>query len=227
VLLSVIIPAYNEAERLPATLVAATRYVAACDFEAEVWVVNDGSGDRTAEVAKDHVGVKLLDRGHAGKGAAVRAGMLAAAGEYRMLCDADLAMRFETIDGFLEVARQERVDIVIGTREGPDAQRENETALGHFRGRVFNTLVQLLALPAVEDSQCGYKLFSAKAAEAIFPQAHIDGFAFDVEALVLANRLGFEWRELPIHWHHNRDSRVNSLRHSLQMMWDVLRVTRR
>ena len=224
--LSIVIPAFNEASRLPATLAAADVFLRSQDEDAEIWVVDDGSVDRTAEIAEAlarelRTPLHVLRCPHRGKGAATAAGMLAAGGNYRFLCDADLAMPFAELPRFLELARA-GAGVVIGSREAPGARRENEPAHRHFMGRIFNALVRLLAVPGIQDTQCGYKLFRDEVAREVFSRVTIPGFAFDVEALYLARALGHEIRELPILWRHHPDSRVRALRHSVEMFGAVL-----
>ncbi|MFN0057815.1 MAG: dolichyl-phosphate beta-glucosyltransferase [Planctomycetota bacterium] len=227
-LLSIIIPAFNEEERLPATLLAADEFVVAQDWDVEILVVDDGSADRTVEVAEQlapelTTPLTVLRCEHRGKGGATAAGMLAATGAYRFLCDADLAMPFVELPRFLELART-GVGVVIGSREAPGARRENEPWHRHYMGRIFNILVRFLAVPYIQDTQCGYKLFRDDVAREVFSRVTIPGFAFDVEALYLARALGHEIRELPILWRHHPDSRVHALRHSFEMFLAVLGV---
>ncbi|MEE8141841.1 MAG: glycosyltransferase, partial [Planctomycetota bacterium] len=197
---------------------------------AEVLVVDDGITDRTAEIVEDLAAdfprqLRALKRPHRGKGAAVAAGMLAAVGEYRFLCDADLAMSFSELPRFLEVAER-GVDIVVGSREAPGAKRVGEPVRRHLLGRVFNYVVKLYAVRGIEDTQCGYKLFIAKAALHIFRLLTVEGFAFDVEVLFIAQLHGYSVEELPIVWYHREHSKVRPIRDSFSMFRQVLSIRR-
>ncbi len=226
--LSIVIPAYNEADRIGPTLDAAATWLASRAGESEIIVVDDGSTDATAErvaarVPALGVALRLLGEPHRGKGGAVRAGMLAARGSLRFLADADLAMEFREVDRFLAAAA-EGYDIVIGSRQAAGARRLDEPVFRHWLGRGFHRLVRLLAVRGIEDTQCGYKLFRAEAAERIFSLLTVEGFAFDVEALLIAQRLGLRIRELPITWISRPVSKVRPLRDALRMFLEVVRI---
>ena len=157
------------------------------------------------------------------KGRAVRRGMLAARGEYRFFCDVDLSMPITEINRFFP-PQLEGAEIVIASREAPGSVRYNEPAYRHTTGRVFNWMVKTLALPGIEDSQCGFKCFSASAAEALFPLQTIMGWSFDVELLYAARRRGLRIVELDIPWYFNPDSKIHVLRDSWRMFWDLLSI---
>ncbi len=183
-------------------------------------VVDDGSLDRTAEIVSELAAteprLRVLQEPHRGKGGAVRAGMLAASGSYRMLCDADFSMPVGEIALFLP-PRVGGFDVAIGTREGPGAIRVGEPGHRHLMGRAFNGLIQCLLLPGIEDSQCGFKCFSAQAAELLFSRQTIEGFAFDVEILYLARSKELQIVEVPITWHYMEASSVKPLRDTWRM----------
>jgi dolichyl-phosphate beta-glucosyltransferase len=226
--LSIVIPARNEEHRLLPTLQKVTAYLGNQPYRSEVLVVDDGSSDSTPalveQFARDSgVPVRLLRTDPSGKGHAIRTGMLAAQGLYRFMCDADLAMPIIEVTSFIPPALN-GVDVAIGTREGEGARRFNESAFTHFRGRVFNRLVQLLLVPGVRDTQCGFKCFTAAAAESLFRMQRLNGFAFDVEVLFLARKLGLRIQEVPITWVHDTRTTVRSLRHTWDMIKDVFRV---
>ncbi len=226
--LSVIIPAYNEEHRLRPTLELVAAYLAAQPYSSEIVVSDDGSRDGTVALVKAFAGeeraaVRLVENPHHGKGSAVRAGMLAAHGDYRFMCDADLAMPVEEVARFLPPALGS-VDVAIGTREGEGARRFNESLFTHLRGRAFNMVAQLLLVPGINDTQCGFKCFTAAAAELLFERQRLDGFAFDVEVLFIARQQGLRVQEVPITWVHDTRTTVRSLRHSWHMLLDVLRV---
>lgn len=211
--LSIVIPAYNEEASIGPTLQALRGHLGGLDLSWEVVVVDDGSDDGTATVVAQQVGedarIRLIRGGRLGKGGAIRRGILSARGAWRFMADADMAMPVDNLDRFLTAARRaDAPHIVIGSREGPGSQRIGEHPARHVIGRVFNGWVRLLVLPGIADTQCGFKLFSAEAAEALFPRLTIDGFAFDVELLVLARRAGFAVQEAGIVWHGRADSRV-------------------
>jgi len=183
----------------------------------ELVVADDGSEDDTRtvveELARRDGRVRLVGGPHRGKGAAVRRGMLDARGAWRFMADADLSMPPDNLHRFLAVTRRTVVpDVAIGSREAPGSQWIGEPWRRHVFGRAFNILVRLLAVPGVQDTQCGFKLFSAEAAEALFPHARIQGFAFDVEMLFLARRAGFDVREVGITWYCRVESRVTARR---------------
>jgi len=224
--LSIIIPAFNEEARLPRTLAAVSQHLRAQLIPYEVVVVDDGSIDATSEVAKaagrQDPSIRLILTHHRGKGYAIRSGMLAARGSRRVFLDADLPMPVEDITRLTK--KLENSPIVIASREGPGAQRIDEPAIRHFMGRIFNLLVRSVALPDIQDSQCGLKCFTADSAEALFGRQTIDGFGFDVEILYLAQHLGYRVQEERITWYHRPSSRVDPLRDTFRMVGDLLRV---
>ena len=227
--LSIIIPAYNEAKRLPATLDQVHAFLDCQPFTSEILVVENGSTDGTFEIAtqlqKMIANLKVMRETTPGKGWAVRQGMLAAKGEYRFICDADLSMPIEEIARFFPPALTD-ASVAIASREAPGAVRFDEPEVRHLIGRAFNTLVRLMVLPGLQDTQCGFKCFRADAAQAIFPLLTIRGWTFDVEALFIARRLGFAITEVPIHWRYRKHSRVKVLRDSLRMAADLLTIRR-
>ena len=225
--LSLIIPAHNEAKRLPASLDAVHNYLSSLPFETEVIVVENSSSDATAEIVRDWMKtmpqLRLISLAQPGKGNAIRAGMLAAQGAYRFMADADFSMPVEEIGKFLPDSSP--LDPVgIASREAPGSKRIGEPFYRHLIGRVYNLLVRLLVLPGLQDTQCGFKCFSAEAAEAIFPLQKLEGWSFDVEVLTIARQLGFEITEVPITWHYQPGSRMRVIRDSLQMAKDLLTI---
>jgi len=225
--LSIVIPAYNEAQRLPATLREIARWAAAQSSSVEVVVVENGSTDDTVGVvrafAAEHPYVRLIADVPRGKGRAVREGMLAATGELRFLCDADLSMPIEELGKFLDAAAG-GAEVVIGSREAPGARRLGEPGHRHLMGRVFNLVVQLLAVRGFEDTQCGFKLFTRRAADLVFPATRLAGWGFDPEVLYIARKRGLVVREVPIAWHFDADSRVRPIHDTMAMVREILSI---
>ncbi|HEX2172080.1 MAG TPA: dolichyl-phosphate beta-glucosyltransferase [Dehalococcoidia bacterium] len=225
--LSIVIPAYNEEGRILPSLERIDAYLAGQDYPAEVLVSDDGSRDETTKVvevfAADHPNVRLIRNPHRGKGAAVRAGMLAARGDYRFLCDADLSMPIEEVSRFLPPALTD-ADVALGSREAAGARRYDEPIHRHLMGRIFNTVVRLVAVGGFNDTQAGFKCFRAEAAEWLFSRQRIDGFGFDVEVVYLAVKRGYRVVEVPINWYHVPSSRVDPLRDSIRMFFEAFSV---
>lgn len=223
--LSVILPAYNEAERLPQSLHQVQQFIIQQPYECEVLVIENASTDDTAKVVKDfqasfpQLGMIRLEQG--GKGNAIRAGMMAAKGEYRFMADVDFSMPVEEIREFLPPYLNSP-QVAIASREQPGSKRIGEPFYRHLIGRVFNLLVQILVLPDLQDTQCGFKCFSAEAAEQIFPKQTLEGWSFDVEILTIAREMGFEVVEVPITWTFQPGSRMSILSDSWRMFKDLL-----
>jgi glycosyltransferase involved in cell wall biosynthesis len=228
-LLSIIIPAHNEERRLRETLPRVLQFLRTQKYASEVLVVENGSIDRTApvvaELARSEPQLQLLREAQRGKGLAVRRGMLAARGAFRFMCDADLSMPIEQVSRFLPQQLAE-FDVAIGSREIPGAVRFDEPAFTHLRGRVFSNLVKLAVLPGIEDTQCGFKCFTAAAAEDLFRVQRLDGLSFDVELLFIARLRGYRICEVPIDWIFHRETKVRMVRDTLQMLRDVLTLRR-
>ncbi|MCW5877943.1 MAG: glycosyltransferase family 2 protein [Anaerolineales bacterium] len=227
--ISLIIPAYNEERRLPESLAKIRDFVQTQPYRSEVLIIENGSTDRSFDVAeafcRAHTGFRVLRAAGRGKGLAVKLGMLEARGELRLMLDADLSMPVEEVSRFLALL-QGGVPVVIGSREAPGAVRYNEPEHRHIGGRAINTMIRLLALPGLHDTQCGFKGFRAEAAEALFRRQTIMGWAFDVEILYIARLLGYQILELPIPWYYSPQSHVRPLHDALQMLRDVLTVRR-
>ncbi len=151
--------------------------------------------------------------------------MLEAQGKYRFLCDADLSMPIAEVNKFLPPVLDD-TDIAIASREIPDAIRHNEPYYRHLTGRVFNTLIRLLVLPGLQDTQCGFKCFRAEVVEETFHYQTLTGWSFDVEILYIAQRKGYQIREIPINWYFNSDTKISVLHDSLQMFQDLLAIRR-
>jgi glycosyltransferase involved in cell wall biosynthesis len=236
--LSVVIPAYNEAARLPSTLEKVMDYLGRQPYTCEVLVVDDGSEDRTASIVEEaatrYPHLTLIRNPHRGKGYAVRTGMLAARGRFILYSDADLSAPIEEVEKLLPYL-QGKYDVAIGSREGVGARRYDEPFYRHLMGRVFNTIVRLIALPRFNDTQCGFKAFRKEAAHTLFKGLHLYGdnaaevkgamvTGFDVEVLYLALKWGYRVKEVPINWYYSKGKNVNPLKDSYRMLRDILRV---
>ncbi len=228
--LSIILPAHNEAQRLPETLVKVAQYLAGKDFESEIIIVENASVDSTLAIAEEFArhnpNCRVLNLSKAGKGNAVRNGILAARGQYRFIADVDLSMSIDQIDLFLPPLCDE-YDIAIGSREAPGSLRVDEPSYRHIVGRVFNSLVRWLTLPQLQDTQCGFKCFTAAAAQTLFPLQITEGWTFDVEILAIAFKRGYRVVEVPIRWQYFPNSKIHVFRDSLHMAMDLIAIRRR
>lgn len=225
--LSIVIPAYNEARRLPKTLPQVAQFVEQQDFPVEVLLVNNRSTDDTgaiaASFAETHPFFRVIDQPIPGKGAAVKAGLEAASGEMLFMADADLSMPIEQVLRFIPPYLQE-VDIAIASRELPGSNRIGEPPYRHLMGRIFNLVVKTVAMPGLQDTQCGFKCFRREVALDILPFQTIDGWTFDVELLFIARKKGYQIQEVAIDWHYRQDSRVSAVRDTLEMVLDTIRI---
>jgi len=225
--LSLVIPAYNEESRLPATLSRVSAFLTGRGEPYEVLVVVNGSTDRTADVVKAAAildpCIRLMVTDIAGKGRAVKLGIEAAQGERLVMADADLSTPIEEVVALAECL-DDRFQIVIASREGSGAHRHSEPYIRHLMGRVFNLLVRMLAVPGIQDTQCGFKAFTRESARDIFPRQRIDGFGFDVEVLFIARQQGYGILEVPVTWIYSANTRVDKIRDTVRMFRDVLRV---
>jgi dolichyl-phosphate beta-glucosyltransferase len=230
-LLSIIIPAYNEAHRLPESIRELVQFSQSLNFDHEVLVVVEKSTDNTLELARQGFGANphfriLNNRVHRGKGYASRSGMLQANGQYRFFMDADLSTPLQEVHAFLAYFQSHpEVDLLIGSRQHPESQiLKSQSWLRETMGQTFNRFMRSIVPLPFADTQCGFKAFRANAAEAIFSRATVDGFAFDVEVLLLAKKLGFKTIDLPVRWTNSPDSKVHIVRDSLRMLWDTVKI---
>lgn len=224
--LSVVIPAFNESARLPSTLVRVKQHLEKLSLSHEILVVDDGSLDDTAARAQQALGgsVRVLrNEGNRGKGYSVRRGMLEATGERRLMSDADLSTPIEELD-LLMRRMDEGFDVVIASRALPGANvLVHQSFLRENIGRAFNLLVRALVLSDLHDTQCGFKLFLAEAAQEAFARTRLDGFSFDVEVLYIARRRGRRIAEVPVTWRNDAATRVTLLR-GFAAFLDVARI---
>jgi dolichyl-phosphate beta-glucosyltransferase len=228
-LYSIIIPAYNEGERLGATLDQVFSCVSSQGWDAEVIVVNDGSRDNTPDLVRAHTreypNLRLLENpGNRGKGYSVRNGMLNANGEVLLFSDADLSSPLEEAVK-LFAAIEAGADIAIGSRwVQPDLQAHRQSLLRQFYGRIFNVALRLFLGLGFKDTQCGFKAFTRQAAQTIFPLQRIERWGFDPELLFLARKAGLKVREVGVVWSHAEGTRISPLRDGIRMFLEVLQI---
>lgn len=241
--LSVILPAYNETANLKrGVLDQVLAYLAEQSYSWELILSDDGSTDGTTQALQDWADrqkkyrsqIKVLLNRHAGKAQTVTAGMLTATGQWRLFSDFDQSTPLSEVEKLLAF-QNDGYGIIFGSRELAGAKRDAEPWYRHLMGRGFNLLVQILAVPGVKDTQCGFKMFTAAATEKLFPAMYIygadrqgkkDAFtgAFDVELLFLARRAQIKYKEVPIIWHHNQTDRVSPLKDSWRMLVDIIKL---
>ncbi|MBI5327115.1 MAG: glycosyltransferase family 2 protein [Deltaproteobacteria bacterium] len=227
--LSIVIPAYNEETVIENTLKEVVKYLEEKSFFYEVVVVCDGCKDKTAmlavEIAKKNNKVRVIDRkANMGKGFSVREGCLEARGDYVIFTDADLSTPIQEIEKLLKCL-QEDYDIAIGSRALKESDIQiHQPWYRETMGKTFNLFVQTIAMKGIKDTQCGFKGFKKEVIRKVFPRQTINGFGFDVEVLYIAGKFGYKIKEVPIHWLNRKESKVNPLTHSLQMMTDLIRI---
>jgi dolichyl-phosphate beta-glucosyltransferase len=230
--LSVVIPAFNEERRLGATLQRMDAFLGSLPTEYELVVVDDGSTDNTVAVARAFASARgrlrvLHNRRNRGKGASVRRGVAAARGERILFTDADLSAPITDLPR-LDAALDRGAAVAIGSRAVRGARvLTPQPWYRTLMGKTFNLFVQVLVLPGVQDTQCGFKLFTRAAARRLFPRQTLAGFGFDVEVLYLARRCGLTVAEVPVEWRNSLQSRVSPLKDSLRMFGDLFRVLAR
>jgi len=229
--LSIVIPAYNEEQRLPATLDKVFAYLSAKPWNpVEVLVVDDGSRDQTASVAeriaKQNPRLRLLrNPGNRGKGYSVRHGILEAKGDWVLFSDADLSAPIEELDKLLEAVDSKEAVVAIGSRAlDRSLIGVHQSVFREYAGRFFNLLMRIITGLPFWDTQCGFKLFRADAARTVFQRLQLERFGFDVEALFIARLHGFKTVEVPVRWNHAEGTKVSMIRDSVDMFVDLLRV---
>jgi dolichyl-phosphate beta-glucosyltransferase len=229
IFLSIVIPAYNEEERIGQTLGAIREYLAGQDYAAEIIVVDDGSRDRTAEKAAEVLrGMKneriISRRVNAGKGYSVREGILHSQGELVLFSDADLSTPIEQLEKFLPWLHA-GYDVVLGSRAFPGSDIQiRQNFFRELMGKIFNVFVRLWLITGIPDTQCGFKLFRGKTARAIFSRVKTKGFSFDVEALYLCLRSGYKIKQVPVCWRNSPPSKVRIFKSSAQMLLELIMI---
>jgi dolichyl-phosphate beta-glucosyltransferase len=227
--ISIVIPAFNEAGRLPDTLDRVERYLETAATSTEVIVVDDGSRDTTADVVRERAArwpqLRLVEaERNRGKGAAVQLGMATARGRYRIFSDADLSVPIDDMEKLLKPLRA-GAGVAIASRGLRDSQVErHQPWYRETMGKIFNRLVRMFVLGGVHDTQCGFKAFTAEVAERVFPALQTRGFGFDVEVLYRAQRAGYAIVEVPTRWVNSPQSRVHPIRHSAAMFLELLAI---
>ena len=230
-LLSIVIPAHNEESRLPPSLAKIDSFLLKQQYAAEVIIVENGSRDRTYEVALDcarersNVQVMRSPGNLRGKGLAVKQGMLTATGNWRFICDADLSMRIDDLVKFMP-PESNGYDIIIASREALGAERVGEPEYRHLMGRINNFIIKLAAIGDFEDTQCGFKMFSGNVAEDLFAVQKMNGIGFDVELLFIAKKRGYKVKEVPITWYFDPYSTMRLWDDSVNMLREILEVRR-
>ncbi|HYP13570.1 MAG TPA: dolichyl-phosphate beta-glucosyltransferase [Bryobacteraceae bacterium] len=228
---SIVIPAYNEEKRLPASLDDVVAFVRAYDIDAEILVVDDGSTDGTARCVREyetkHRIVRLLQNpGNRGKGYSVRHGMLQARKAWALFTDADLSAPIEEFQKLMSAAQREKADVAIGSRAlDRSLIGVHQSAVREQAGRVFNAVMRVSTGLPFEDTQCGFKLYKREAARAVFQRQQLDGFGFDVEDLFIARLLGLKAIEVPVRWNNVEGTKV-SLMNGLDSFVDLIRIRR-
>lgn len=231
--LSVVVPAYNEEKRIGQTLIAVDKFLTDKGFSFETLVVSDGSHDQTASIVEGYAKmmshVRLLaNKENHGKGHVVRQGMVEAHGTLRLFTDADNATPIEELDKLLPYIKQEtgggEYDVVIGSIGLKESEVEKgESGVRALAGKMANLLIQIMVLPGIHDTQRGFKLFTANAAQEIFSRCRIDRWGFDIEALAIARKMGYRIKEVPIRWIHQEGSKVKASAY-INTLLDLLRI---
>ena len=226
--ISIVIPVYNEEERIGESLRKIVKFLENKEYSWEILIVDDGCKDKTIPLVKEILERKnhriLKNERNLGKGASIRRGMLSAKGEIRLFTDADLSTPIDELDKLADPIN-DGYDVTFGSR----AMKESELLVRQpwyreMMGRSFNLMVQILHLPGIKDTQCGFKLFTRRAVEAIFPRQKMQGFCFDVEILVLARRLGFKIKEVPVRWIDSPQSKVSPWKDATKMFMDLIKL---
>ena len=229
-MISIIIPAYNEEHRIGESLLTIKYYLTKTDLDYEIIVVDDGSTDNTKQIVKQYypeiTNCKIISYPiNKGKGYALRQGVLASIGEIVLLTDADLSTPIEELTHMLHLISRFEFDVVIGSRALKTSMIIKKQPWWRCgMGKMFNRIVKLIILDDFHDTQCGFKIFSGRAARSLFKDCRIDRFAYDVEMLALAIRKGFKILEVPVKWINSPASKVDPICDSLQMLYDLVKI---
>ena len=237
--LSIIVPCYNEEQRIISTLNTIVSFMNSYNPSFEIIVVDDGSKDSSVQLIKNYISsrdnIYLVENPHKGKGFAVRTGVLMSVGKYILMTDADLATPIDEIKRLLIWIEDNNYDIAIASREGMGATRHEEPFLRHAMGRVFNLLIKLIVGLFYKDTQCGFKLFKGDQARDMFNRLILFGdsskivkypkvTAFDVEVLVIAKNDGLKVKEIPVAWTYVPTKRVSAIRDSILMLLEISKI---
>ncbi|MBI9113070.1 dolichyl-phosphate beta-glucosyltransferase [Maridesulfovibrio ferrireducens] len=232
--LSVVIPAYNEQERIADTLYTIKEFLSKQPYKSEIIVVDDGSRDWTTEVVKtvdiygsemkaQQVSAIMENVKNVGKGFSVARGILRTCGKYILFSDADLSTPIEEINKLLPILEQ-GCEVVIGSRKMKESEVEKKPFYRELMSIFFNSVVGLFAIRGIKDTQCGFKAFRSEAGKEIANRQKLYGFSFDVEQLFIARKLGYCIKEVPVKWSHAEGSTVDPIRDSIRMFIDVMRI---
>lgn len=230
---SIVIPAYEEARRLPRTLEQLAEWRMGCAFPTDILIVVEPSSDGTREIAVEAArrepNLQMIEYPtQRGKGYAVRTGVRAARGDYIFYMDADLSVPLREVQVFVDYFHNHsEIDVLLGNRQHPSSRiTQRQSRFRQTLGQSFNTVLRGMGLAEVGDTQCGFKAFRREAAHRIFERQQLDGFAFDIEVLLLAKRLGYRIADLPVEWINSEESKVRLVRDSARMLWDAMRIRR-
>ncbi len=229
IFLSVVIPAYNEEKRIASSLKSIVSYLNNQEFQSEIIMVDDGSTDNTIQLVEglDVNGINLniiWNERNSGKCYSIRRGVQESAGEIILFSDADLSTPIEEFEKFLPYLN-DGYDVVIGSRGLPESDIEvHQVWYREWMGKKFGSLVRFMALPGISDSQCGFKCFTKSSSERIFPRQKLNGFCFDVELLYITKKMNYQIKEVPICWRNSPASKVNPIRDSIRMFFDLLKI---
>ena len=232
-MLSIVIAAYNEENRIGESLLKIKAYLDARDADCEIIVVDDGSTDNTKKVSADYktkiANLKIISYPvNKGKGYALRQGVFASKGDAVLLTDADLSTPIDELARLLPLITGQEYDVVIGSRALETSKiLKKQPWWRQGMGKIFNRIVRILVLDGFNDTQCGFKLFSGEAAKSLFKDARIDRFAYDVEILALAKKNGYRISEMPVRWINSPESKVNPIFDSVQMFLDLVKIRMR
>jgi glycosyltransferase involved in cell wall biosynthesis len=236
---SIVIPTYNESDKITASLTQVLNFMRGFAQTFEVLVVDDGSSDKTADIIENYRAnnpeIKLIRNAHKGKGPAIWTGIMAAEGDYIYVADADFSAPISELKKLVVWIKDNNFDVVIASREAHGAKRIDEPLYRHLMGRIFNILVQIIALPGIKDTQCGFKLFKKDVAKQIFGKLKVYSDsapiinkpflgAFDVEVLYIARKLNFKIKEAAVTWTYVRTTRLRVFHTSIKMVRDVINV---